>query len=218
MSKRLKRWRMNVAAERYLLDEHICEPESDFSENEGSIENVNNSVNTSINSDEYSTDISSVDDERFNNVLQTIASASDSDPDNEEEDPITSKLASWACRNDVTRTALNELLHILRNSGHINLPKDARTVLKTPRSVTVLNKAGGDYVYLGIEAGILRTLSDFSSSNNPNPIIKLLINADGVPIFKSTNIQVWPILGECENRNPFIISLFFGHVKTKFCV
>ena len=218
MSKRLKKWRMNVASERYLLNENMPEPESEISSNgfseesEPSIEN-NSLVDTSIDSfsDDCSTDSDSVDD-RFDNVLQYIASdASDSGSD-EEEDPITSKLASWACRNDITRTALNELLQILRNHGHLNLPKDARTVLKTPRSVKVLNKAGGDYVYLGIEAGILRTLSDFSPPNNMNPI-KLLINADGVPIFKSTSMQIWLILGQCENRSPFIISLFSGISK-----
>lgn len=44
----------------------------------------------------------------------------------------------------------------------------------------------------------------------------LQINIDGLPLFKSTQHQFWPILGSLrniENREPFIIGLFFGLKK-----
>jgi hypothetical protein len=44
----------------------------------------------------------------------------------------------------------------------------------------------------------------------------LQINIDGLPLFKSTRHQFWPILGSIrniENREPFIIGLFFGLKK-----
>lgn len=34
------------------------------------------------------------------------------------------------------------------------VPKDARTLLSTPRSIDVMQKCEGDYLYLGIENGI----------------------------------------------------------------
>lgn len=44
----------------------------------------------------------------------------------------------------------------------------------------------------------------------------LQINIDGLPLFKSTQHQFWPILGSLrniENREPFIIGLLFGLKK-----
>lgn len=53
-------------------------------------------------------------------------------------------LASWATKNKCTRSALNDLLVILRKQGH-RLPKDARTLLRTPRTVEIAEKCGGKY-------------------------------------------------------------------------
>lgn len=46
--------------------------------------------------------------------------------------------------------------------------------------------------------------------------LKLQLNSDGLPLFKSTNDQFWPILGRIENLpdgRPFIIGLFYGESK-----
>lgn len=46
--------------------------------------------------------------------------------------------------------------------------------------------------------------------------LKLQLNSDGLPLFKSTNDQFWPILGRIENlpdSRPFIIGLFYGESK-----
>ena len=69
--------------------------------------------------------------------------------------PVTSrqKLATWAAKNNCHRGTVNELLGILREGGH-SLPKDSRTLLSTPRTVSTLSKCGGQYVYLGIEHGV----------------------------------------------------------------
>lgn len=52
--------------------------------------------------------------------------------------------------------------------------------------------------------------------------ISLQVNIDGLPIYKSSNSQYWPILGLVENYNdgvqtnklPFVIGVFFGEKKT----
>ena len=53
-------------------------------------------------------------------------SAEETAPDLGEE------IAAWAATNKCKRSGLNELLDILRRQGH-RLPKDARTLLKTPK-------------------------------------------------------------------------------------
>lgn len=73
-----------------------------------------------------------------------------SDPDAEldEEPDIAVQLAEWTTRNSCSRAANNELLAILQGHGH-RLPKDARTLLNTPRNTGSIKKCGGDYTYFG---------------------------------------------------------------------
>ena len=53
----------------------------------------------------------------------------------------------------------NDLLKILRENEHPELPKCTRTILKSPKIVATEDKRGGDYIYLGIANGITRTLA-----------------------------------------------------------
>lgn len=48
--------------------------------------------------------------------------------------------------------------------------------------------------------------------------IKIQLNIDGLPLFRSSSGQFWPILGWLENIGkwePFIIGLFYGNSKPK---
>ena len=57
---------------------------------------------------------------------------------------FSAALATWAVETNCTRWGLNYLLSILRDKGLTELPKDARTLLKTPRSIPKVAKSGGD--------------------------------------------------------------------------
>ena len=44
--------------------------------------------------------------------------------------------------------------------------------------------------------------------------ISLVVNIDSLPLFKSSKVKVWPILGKIFNfGNPFIIAMFCGTKK-----
>ena len=60
--------------------------------------------------------------------------------------------------------------------------------------------------------GIQRVISENPDLNLP-PKISLLVNIDGVPLFKSSPNQVWPILGKFGDFSVFIISLWHGKGK-----
>ena len=122
------------------------------------------------------------------------------------------KLHLWATRNKCKHSAVNEFLGILREQGQ-NLPKDARTLLHTPRDVTVESKCGGQYIYFGIESGLLNILSKYPQIANRLPSIQLIVNIDGLPLFHSTNHQFWPIPGQFGNLDVFLIALFYGKTK-----
>ena len=100
---------------------------------------------------------------------------------------------------------------VLRRHGH-RLPKDARTLLQTPTSVQSVFKCGGRYSYFGLESGILKILSQNKCLLGDNSL-KLSFNIDGVPLFKSTSIQFWPILCSFHTFEPFIVALFCGSAK-----
>ena len=125
---------------------------------------------------------------------------------------LKNELAAWATRNRCTRDSLNQLLQIFNLHGH-SLPMDGRTLLQTARNITTQMKCGGQYIYFGIEAGIVQILSKYSSAVDRLGDIDLVVNVDGLPLFKSTNHQFWPILGRFNNLEVFVIGLFYGNTK-----
>lgn len=95
------------------------------------------------------------------------------------EATLRQDLKKWAAKNKCQHSSLNELLDLLRRQGH-ELPRDARTLLQTPRNVPVLTKCGGQYIYFGIEQGIIRNLSKYQKIAENIDSIELLINIDGL--------------------------------------
>ena len=98
----------------------------------------------------------------------------------------------------------------------LNRRKDPRTLLHTQVTYDVSDLAGGLYYHFGI-------LSNLSQKAEPHLYLlddgfcfSLQINIDGLPLFKSTSDQFWPILGKIQNlcdKTPFIIGLFSGQNK-----
>lgn len=152
-----------------------------------------------------------------------VSSSSESEAEDISEDPIDNtegteanieigqQIAGWATKHSCTRVALNELLEILRHHGN-RLPKDVRTLLQTPKIVVTADKCGGKYIYFGLESGILRNLAQKMYHSDDNTI-HVSTNIDGVPLFKSSNIQFWPILCSFDRFEPFIVALYCGSSK-----
>ena len=70
----------------------------------------------------------------------------ESDSDVEEHCDLTEKLAKWTVENNCTQSSMNQLLQILRESGHI-LSKDfiQRTLLQTSQVIITEDKCNGTY-------------------------------------------------------------------------
>lgn len=116
-------------------------------------------------------------------------------------------LRQWALDHNLTHRAINSLLIILRRQGH-QLPADCRTLLATPQRNTTQYKCGGQYKYYGLEKGIRPYLNQ-SHSND----VHLTVNIDGLPLFKSSGVQFWPILAKTGHFDPFIVAIFSGQSK-----
>lgn len=159
-----------------------------------------------------------IDDLAYDHDGQPYDSYSESDHGtitdtfSDELSDLRSDLAKWAVQNKATRTSVDELLSVLRKHGH-RLPKDARTLLGTPRQVEERELCGGQYLYFGLESGILKICSQYPDDFSRENHVLLNFNIDGLPLFKSSNVQIWPILCSVKRFQPFIVAVFCGNEK-----
>ena len=97
---------------------------------------------------------------------------------------------------------------------HSSLPKDARTVLATQRQIDIQCCAGGDYYYFGIKYSLSKLLDSFPYHSEKSEI-KIAVNVDVIPLFKSSNTSLWTILGSVKDMQayPFPIAIFCSSGK-----
>ena len=143
----------------------------------------------------------------------SVDSSSDSDISLEKE------LQTWASSFQIPHSALQSLLSILR-VYHPFLPKDPRTLLNTSTYYNVVDIDGGSYYHFGLASGLLKLVQSMPNKLNieASDIDSVLVqfNIDGLPLFKSTNTQFWPILCrvvEPFESKPFVVGLFSGNQK-----
>ncbi|PIK42580.1 hypothetical protein BSL78_20568 [Apostichopus japonicus] len=107
---------------------------------------------------------------------------------------IEADLASWAVEYHVKHNAIDGLLKILQKSGHSCLPTTARSLLNSPRNVTSTIKSGMDYIYLGLKSELLKIVKCYALTNSTIDHVEIALNIHGLPLFKSANTSLWPIL------------------------
>ena len=105
------------------------------------------------------------------------------------------------------------LLHILHEIG-LDLPKDARTLLHSKRSVDTIKVAGGEYYYFGLKYWLPIILRKFENKSQITQLT-LHINIDGIPLFNSSTMSLWPILGSITElgEKVFPIAIFCSKKK-----
>lgn len=107
---------------------------------------------------------------------------------------MSDKLRSLIVKYKISHNCCNSLLQILRSEG-LEVPKDVRTLMKTPKNHEIVPISGDSYVHLGIKNMLLPFLSRHNAQVYITPhILKIGINIDGLPIAKSSKSQLWPIL------------------------
>nr|CAK26786.1 TPA: transposase domain-containing protein [Strongylocentrotus purpuratus] len=127
---------------------------------------------------------------------------------------LSSDLANWAAVAQIPQSKLRGLMSVLRKY-HPELPKDPRTLLQTVTDYEITNIAGGEYYHFGVADGINR-ISEICIATKDATRINLQINIDGLPLFKSSKTQFWPILGRISmpfESETFIIGLYCGESK-----
>lgn len=158
----------------------------------------------------------SVDNVSFQYSDETNSSTDDSQflencPINKNNDVCASDLLrSWALENNVAHTAINQLLDIMKKLDIKNLPKDARTLLSTPKANIIIEMGNGQYWYHGVAVHLKKM-----QINNLEEI-KIKVNIDGISPFKSSDKEFWPILFSVDEklyRQPFVAAIYYGQGK-----
>lgn len=96
---------------------------------------------------------------------------------------------------------------IILNENKTNLTKG------TPRTAPAISKIeGGQYWHRGIEFALQICFKNLMQPTT----IEININIDGLPIYKSSHDQFWPILfnvHEMPQIKPMAIGIFYGKTK-----
>lgn len=172
---------------------------------------------TSIESNTVSSDSfdSEVEPDTVPSISATNESASVRSPQ--------SLLRDWAISHQIRHSAVKDLLKILKSHYDPQLPSDPRTLCETPTNLLYQTRkiSGGEYFHFGIADSIsefLKTISDLKLRKITT--IFLRVNCDGIPLFKSSGKQFWPILVQfCTDYDkatfskPVPVGIYLGNSK-----
>lgn len=135
--------------------------------------------------------------ERNKKVMKLIQNMSTSDTSSINESANVSKtytlrerIAEWVNEYNVPKRAVNGLLSILISYGAQSLPRDYRTLLSTPTYVEIISVAGGHLWYNGMKKSMEILFHNLDKNLN----ISLTFNIDGLPLYKSSKQNFYPIL------------------------
>lgn len=169
---------------------------------------------------DHNTDISdsdsiqlSIDYDTEETDSPTAARASTFQEQHPQETSLREKLRRWALETKIPASHLSALLKVLK-PDHPELPVDARTLLRTPRTTEVVTMSDGSFYYFGIRPSLLEHISRYIPEECN--ILSLIVNADGMSISGSSKREFWPVLmkvKESENGSPFVVALYEGEGK-----
>lgn len=102
---------------------------------------------------------------------------------------LINDLRSWVMQQNISHTAINSLLEILRTHNHFELPRDERTLMQTPKKATqnIKNVNNDFYIHFGVKNGIERLMTKYFDTC-PNKV-EIQVNCDGISISKSSSSQ-----------------------------
>eukprot|EP00102_Acyrthosiphon_pisum_P021225 XP_016658435.1 PREDICTED: uncharacterized protein LOC107883280 [Acyrthosiphon pisum] len=192
---------------------------SNIDHSEPNIKSQFKSNDISLNIDILNTD---EDEELYYSSDEVSSSETDEDEWNETDDNSIDNLShfkflimNWAINCNVPQIALNKLLTLLKKHKCFEaLPKDCRTIMSKniERPSEIQTVVPGKYYHFGILKGIEQNFTECVKDDNT---IKIVIGIDGLPLYKSSTEQLWPILAYIhpDSTNVFPIGIYCGREK-----
>lgn len=168
-------------------------------------ENWRGGYQLQYNSDEYASDSDS-------------STESECSENNNNSESLIDKVANWAVLHSITLSAVDDLLKIFK-PYHKELPATAKALLKTPTSYEIRKLADDEqYYHFGIYNGITNLIDADNGLHQlliTCDVLSLQFNIDGLPLFKSSSCEFWPILCKIKELSSqvFIVGLYCGRKK-----
>ncbi|XP_074099562.1 uncharacterized protein LOC141527800 [Cotesia typhae] len=124
-------------------------------------------------------------------------------------------IAKYIVDHKISQVQSNALLNVLRlHPGLQFLPKDSRSLLKSPRNKIKVKKiAPGEYIHLGLEVMLQSLLTRVPSESIPYELI-IDFSTDGAEL--NNEIQLWPIqfrVVNLECNKPELAGIYKGDSK-----
>ncbi|CAI6353033.1 unnamed protein product [Macrosiphum euphorbiae] len=132
---------------------------------------------------------------------------------------LQDKLSQLIAKYQISHNCVNELLSILRSEG-LDVPKDVRSLLKTPKykSQNIIQMENGSYIHIGVERMIKPILYTYFESIKNLNLIELSVHVDGLSISDSSKSSFWPILVSFINVpeiNKIVLPVGIFHGRSK---
>lgn len=124
------------------------------------------------------------------------------------------ELQKWAVSFNIRQIALKDVMLIINKRLPNALPKDPRTLLKTDQVIHIQPMGDGQYWH----HGFVESLKQVFPAIHQFTHISIKINIDGLPIYKSSKEEFWPILANIEEApdvQPMVIGAYSGQSKPK---
>ena len=99
------------------------------------------------------------------------------------ENDIINRIRRLAVTMNLSLRGVSQIMDTFRDLFPF-LPKDPRTILRTPRHCRMRSIAGGVYVHLGLKAGLLNSLNAAELCETG---IKIQVNFDGLQLYSSSS-------------------------------
>lgn len=130
----------------------------------------------------------------------------------QKNDRLRNELRKWACDFNITQRSLKQLIGIINHRLPNILPVDPRTLLGTPITILIQQMGEGYYWHQGLKCCLMKCLENLRTLSS----ISINISMDGLPIYKSSKDEFWPILFnifEVPKLQPMVIGIYSGKGK-----
>ncbi|EAT36120.1 AAEL011785-PA [Aedes aegypti] len=177
--------------------------------NSPSFQHVPETVPSSVSSlpETYTSGIVAVD--KLSKKDQTeIPSAPIPPNDGLQNEILYAELQQWAVSFNIKQNALKELFNIFDKRLPNVFPKDPRTFLKNDRVVQIRTMGDGQYWHNSFR----ECLEQAYPAIHHLHAISIKINIDGLPVYKSSKDEFWPVLFNIEEAlelQPMILEDLF---------
>ena len=137
------------------------------------------------------------------------SSSSEESCADKEDKSFQNDFSNLVQKHNVSRQFVEDLLKLLRENSHPELPKSYRGLCKNNVSDFKIQKRCGDeYIYLGLKNSLLK----FVECELEKQTLEISFNIDALPVFSSRKTLFWTIL--CLIRKTvFVVALFYGTKK-----